>query len=347
MTNKAVIIMGPTAVGKSAVALDTAEKLGGEIVSADSMQIYRGLDIGTAKPTREARARVPHHMIDVADPKKAYSVAKYRKAAGKAIEDILSRGRLPVIVGGTGLYIHSLLYDMDFGRTKGNESARREYERLAGERGAEYIYGLLTERDPEAAAQIHPNNTKRVIRALERISVEVIREQLDASPDEKMEMIYDGNGITEITERYEQEDQKDDAGQGGYRPFGFDLRKGTLIDPVLILLTRERAELVDRIDMRVDDMILDGLVKEVEGLVAQGLTLKQISMLGIGYKEMLGYLYRDYGFDEMAELIKIHTRRYAKRQMTWFKRYEDAITIDLSATGEAEATDRIVALSTA
>jgi len=344
MTNKAIIIMGPTAVGKSAVAIGVAEKCGGEIVSADSMQVYRGLDIGTAKPPREDIARISHHMIDVADPKKPYSVAKYRKAAGNAIEGIFSRDRLPVIVGGTGLYIHSLLYDMDFGRTEGNESARREYERLAEARGAEYVYGLLAERDPETAARIHPNNTKRVIRALERISVNVIREQLDAAPDEKMEMIYDGNGITEITQRYEQEDQEEDVGQGGYRPFGFDLRKGALIDPILILLTRARAELVDRIDARVDEMIQDGLVKEVESLVEQGLTLKQISMLGIGYKEMLGYLYRDYGFDEMVELIKIHTRRYAKRQMTWFKRYEDAITIDLSATGEAEATARIVAL---
>jgi tRNA dimethylallyltransferase len=336
--------MGPTAAGKSGIAIGAAKKLGGEIVSADSMQIYRGLDIGTAKPPREEIARIPHHMIDVADPKKAYSVAKYRKTAGKAIEGILSRGKLPVIVGGTGLYIHSLIYDMDFGRTKGNESARREYERLAEERGAEYVYGLLTERDPEAAAQIHPNNTKRVIRALERISVEVIHEQLDAAPDEKIEMIYDGNGITEITERYEREDQREDAWQGGYRPFGFDLRKGALIDPVLILLTRERAELVARIDERVNNMIQDGLVKEVEGLVAQGLTLKQISMLGIGYKEMLGYLYRDYGFDEMVELIKIHTRRYAKRQMTWFKRYDSATTIDLSAVGEAAAIEQIAAI---
>jgi tRNA dimethylallyltransferase len=233
---------------------------------------------------------------------------------------------------------------MDFGRTKGNESARREYERLAEERGAEYVYGLLAERDAEAAARIHPNNTKRVIRALERISVDVIREQLDASPDEKMEMIYDGNGITEITKRDEREEQEEDAGRSGYRPFGFDLRKGTLIDPILILLTRERAELVKRINARVDEMIQDGLVKEVESLVAQGLTLKQISMLGIGYKEMLGYLYRDYGFDEMVERIKIHTRRYAKRQMTWFKRYDDATTIDLSAVDKVAATERIITL---
>jgi tRNA dimethylallyltransferase len=166
---------------------------------------------------------------------------------------------------------------------------------------------------------------------------------LDTAPDEKIEKITDGHGITEITERYESAEREDDAVAivqgGGYRPFGFDLRRGTLIDPSLVLLTRERADLVARIEARVDEMIADGLVKEVEGLMKQGLTLKQISMLGIGYKEMLGYLYRDYGYADMVEQIKIHTRRYAKRQMTWFRRYDDALRVDLTTTPEAEAVD--------
>jgi tRNA dimethylallyltransferase len=299
--SEAIVIMGPTAVGKSDVAVLVAERLGGEIVSADSMQIYRGLDIGTAKPSAELRARVPHHMIDVADPLEDYSVAKYRKAAGEVIAGIFERKRVPVITGGTGLYLHSLLYDMDFGGTKGDAAARAEYEQLAAERGAAYVHGLLADRDPEAAAKIHPNNLKRVIRALERTCV-----------------------------------------RGMYDSFGFNLRRSDLMDPALFLLTRERAELVGRIDARVDAMLRTGLVAETEGLVRRGLTKEHIALLGIGYKELLDYLNGEYRIDEATELIKIHTRRYAKRQMTWMKRYEDARVIDLATMGESEAAAEIL-----
>ncbi|MDR0519332.1 MAG: tRNA (adenosine(37)-N6)-dimethylallyltransferase MiaA [Clostridiales Family XIII bacterium] len=316
MGHNAIIIMGPTAVGKTDIALTVAESLGGEIVSADSMQIYRGLDIGTAKPSREQLARVPHHMIDVADPKKPYSAWEYRSGAGAAIEGIFARGRVPVIAGGTGLYIHSLVYDMDFGGSAGDAALRRKYERLADERGAEYLHGLLAERDPAAAERIHPNNVKRVIRALERMPASAA--------------VADGK--THST--------------GGYAPFRFELRRGGLIDPVLVLLTRERAGLVKRIELRVDEMLGGGLVSEVEGLVAKGLSLEQISMLGIGYKEVLGYIGGEYGYDEMAELIKIHSRRYAKRQMTWFKRYKDATAINLSEVGETGAAEIITGLFT-
>jgi tRNA dimethylallyltransferase len=295
--------MGPTAVGKTEVAVSVAESIGGEIVSADSMQIYRGLDIGAAKPSAETLARVPHHMIDVADPAIPYSVYEYRRAAGEAVRGILSRGRVPVIAGGTGLYIHSLIYDMDFGEVKGNERVRAEYERLAEERGKEFVHGLLAERDPAAAERIHPNNLKRVIRALERVSAAPVS-----------------------------------------RPFDFDLRKGKLIDPVLFLLTRDRANLVERIGARVDAMMEKGLAREVERLAGRGLTREHLSMLGIGYKETLGYLNGEYGLGEAAELIKIHTRRYAKRQMTWFKRYEDAQVIDLTTTGADEAAVRVASL---
>jgi tRNA dimethylallyltransferase len=314
MGHNSIIIMGPTAVGKTDIALAVAERLGGEIVSADSMQIYRGLDIGTAKPSREQLARVAHHMIDVADPKEAYSAWEYRNGAGAAIEGIFERGRLPVIAGGTGLYIHSLVYDMDFGGSAGDAELRQRYERLADERGAEYLHGLLSERDPAAAERIHPNNVKRVIRALERVS----------------ESATVADAETRSTD--------------GYAPFRFELRRGGLIDPVLVLLTRERSELVKRIELRVDEMLDGGLVAEVEGLVARGLSLEQISMLGIGYKEVLGYIGGDYGYGEMAELIKIHSRRYAKRQMTWFKRYQDASVINLSDVGESDAVEIIVTL---
>jgi tRNA dimethylallyltransferase len=294
-----------------------AERLGGEIVSADSMQIYRGLDIGTAKPSAELRARVPHHMIDVADPSEDYSVAKYRKAAGEVIAGIFERNKVPVIVGGTGLYLHSLLYDMDFGGTKGDAAARAEYERLAEERGAASVHDLLAQRDPQAAAEIHPNNLKRVIRALERTCV---KGTYDLTPP------ADSDEVGASVEA-----------QHAYKPFGFDLRRSDLIDPALFLLTRERAELVRRIDARVDAMLRAGLVAETEGLVRRGLTKEHIALLGIGYKELLGYLNGEYSIGEATELIKIHTRRYAKRQMTWMKRYEDARALDLTATGESEA----------
>jgi tRNA dimethylallyltransferase len=263
-------------------------------------------------------AKIPHHMIGVADPARPYSVAEYREEAGRAVKDILGRGKVPVVAGGAGLYIHALLYDMDWGGSKGDEAVRAEYERLAAERGRDYIHALLAEKDPKAAEKIHPNNLRRVIRALERVGAEAGQ---GAAPQGEP-TIEDGrvSGAT----------QSEPSGPA-YKPFSFDLRKGGLIAPAMFLLTRERADLVRRIDERVEDMVKSGLVEEVEQLVRQGLTRKHISMLGIGYKETLGYLNRDYGLDEMTELVKIHTRRYAKRQMTWFKRYEDAHVINLTS----------------
>jgi tRNA dimethylallyltransferase len=303
-----LIIMGPTAVGKSDIAVEVARRTGGEIISADSMQIYRGLDIGTAKSSAETLASIPHHMIDIADPSEDYSVAKYRRAAGEAIEAVLNRGRVPIVAGGTGLYIHSLLYDMDFGGTKGDASVRAKYEQLARERGKSYVHGLLADADEEAARLIHPNNLARVIRALERVSA--------------------GGGGEEHT--------------ASYKPFGFGFRSGGVIDPALFLLTRERADLVKRIDGRVDEMILSGLEDEARRLMDLDLPPGRVAALSIGYKEMIGYLRGEYGADEAAELIKIHTRQYAKRQMTWMRRYEDARVIDLTITPQTEAVGEIV-----
>jgi tRNA dimethylallyltransferase len=271
-------------------------------------------------------------MVGVADPACGYSVAKYRKAAGRAIADILKRGKIPVIAGGAGLYIHSLVYDMDFGGTKGDEGVRAEYERLAEERGKGYVYGLLAARDPEAAEKIHPNNLKRVIRALERVGVAVKRGGASTGEPAGADA---GQGAAFA-------DEPSGAEDGAYKPFGFDLRRGSLVDPAMFLLTRERGDLVRRIDERVEWMVRSGLVAEAERLARRGLTPKHISMLGIGYKETLGYLCRDYDFDEMTERMKIHTRRYAKRQMTWFRRYEGARVIDLAAMDEEEAVAEIV-----
>jgi tRNA dimethylallyltransferase len=307
--SNAIIIMGPTAVGKSEIAVRVAEKVGGEIVSADSMQIYRGLEIGVAKPSRELLSRAPHHMIGVADPAGGYSVFEYREAAGRVIEDIRARGGTPVIAGGTGLYIHSLVFDMDFGGSRGDERAREKYERLAEERGREYVYGLLAERDPEAAKLIHPNNLTRVVRALERLSAETGDEQPVPPSD----------------------------GEGVYRPFGFDLQMSGLIDPAMFLLTRDRAELVRRREDRVDEMIRSGLEREAKQLMELDLPPDRITALGIGYKEMIGYLRGEYDLAEAADQIKTRTRRYARRQMTWFKRYKNAKTIDLSKMSEREA----------
>ncbi|MDR0851115.1 MAG: tRNA (adenosine(37)-N6)-dimethylallyltransferase MiaA, partial [Clostridiales Family XIII bacterium] len=249
---KAIVVIGPTAVGKTEYAIEIAERYNGEIVSADSMQIYRGLDIGTAKPSVEELARVPHHMIGFVDPAREYSAAKYREDAAAIIFDIRARGRLPVICGGTGLYINALIYDMDFSGTGKDEAIRGKYEELADVYGSMYIYGILKERDPEGAERIHPNNKKRIIRALERLET---------------------GGESE-----------------GLHEFERSFVPGSLFDPVLILLERSREELLIRIDARVDRLIATGLEEEVRGLIDAGLGSGHISMLGIGYKELMRYL---------------------------------------------------------
>jgi tRNA dimethylallyltransferase len=291
-TRAAIVIAGPTAVGKSEAALAVCERYGGEIVSADSMQIYRGLDIGTAKPTNGERARVPHHMIDVADPHEAFSVAEYRAQAETAIDGIFARGVLPVICGGSGLYINSLLYDMDFSGAAGDAGLREKYAALARDFGNSYIYDILQSKDPAGAEKLHANDRKKVIRALERI--------------EK------GGERT------------------GLKGFERSFTAGNLIDPLLIVLTRDRADLYELIESRVDRMIDAGLEGEVRELIGSGMPENAISLLGIGYKEMLAYLRGDYDLPEAVRLIKQNSRRYAKRQMTWFRRWENALFFEIA-----------------
>lgn len=293
---KIVIITGPTAVGKTEYTIKIAEKFNGEIVSCDSMQLYKYMDIGSAKPTAEERSRVKHHLVDEIDPREDFSVAEYEKRAKAAIEDIFSRGKLPVITGGTGLYVNALMYKMDFGIVRKNEDFRKLLESEAEEKGPEFIYEKLEKKDPKAAARIHPNNIKKVIRALEAA------EFSDGG-------IGDFSNLKEKTEDY---------------------------DVILIGLTRDRAELYDRINARVDKLVELGLVQEVKDLMAKGLTEDSISMKGIGYKEVISHLKGEYDLQCAVELIKQNTRHFAKRQMTWFRRYDDMKWFNLSEYESAE-----------
>jgi tRNA dimethylallyltransferase len=304
MNSNPVVIVGPTAVGKTDYAIELAGRVGGEIVNADSMQIYKGLDIGTAKPSRAELARAKHHLIGYVDPKAGFSVSDYQKDAIGVIEDIIRRGKVPVICGGSGLYVNSLLYDMDFSRAEADGELRVEYERLADDFGNEYIHDILKSKDSEAAERIHPNNRKRVIRALERARRGHEGDRIRSfNESRKPGFLYEAGG--------RQKDKNDRS-----------------VD--IIWLTRPRAELIGRIDLRVEQMLSAGLEGELRALIKNGLTPDHQSMLGIGYKELFPYIDGEITLDEAAELIRIHTRQYAKRQMTWFARYDGARVVDLS-----------------
>ena len=277
---KLIAVAGPTAVGKTKYAIETAKAFNGEIVSCDSMQLYKYMNIGSAKPTQEEQAEVKHWLVDEIDPKEPFSVARYAQMAKAAIEDIFSRGKTPVIEGGTGLYLNSLLYEMDFSGASVDTELRDTLLNEAELFGPEYIYNKLKEADPKAAERIHPNNVKKVIRALEGA--------------------ISGKNIVDFKNC--QEKCKD-------------------YDTILIGLTRNRPELYDRINQRVDIMIEEGLFHEVEELLEMGLDESDISMKGIGYKEIIGYFDGLYGQKEAIELIKKNSRHLAKRQLTWFRRY--------------------------
>ena len=293
---KLIAVAGPTAVGKTKYAIETAKAFNGEIVSCDSMQLYKYMNIGSAKPTPEEQAEVKHWLVDEIDPKEPFSVARYAQMAKAAIEDIFSRGKTPVIEGGTGLYLNSLLYEMDFSGASVDTELRDTLLNETELFGPEYIYNKLKEADPKAAERIHPNNVKKVIRALEGA--------------------ISGKNIVDFKNC--QEKCKD-------------------YDTILIGLTRNRPELYDRINQRVDIMIEEGLFHEVEELLEMGLDESDISMKGIGYKEIIGYFDGLYGQEEAIELIKKNSRHLAKRQLTWFRRYEDTKWFNLSEYESDEA----------
>ena len=285
-----LVIAGPTAVGKTEYAIEAAKAFNGEIVSCDSMQLYRYMDIGSAKPSMEEREEAVHHLIDFLDPREDFSVARYQSLARDAIDDIMTRGRLPIISGGTGLYLNSILYDMDFASAGGDDVLREKLAAKAETEGPQAVHDMLREMDPEAADRIHPNNLKKVIRAIERLQ----------------------------------------AGEGKVRPFDRGVSENKAYEPLLVCLTRDRAELYDRIDRRVDLLIEQGLVDEVKSLTAMGLTADDISMKGIGYKEIIEYLDGKTTLEDAVQKIKKNTRHYAKRQLTWFRRYATINMFDLS-----------------
>ena len=277
MADKVIVVAGPTASGKTALGIRLALQYNGEIVSADSMQVYRGMDIGTAKATAEERAQVPHHMLDVAEPWEDYSVARYVSQAEDCCRDIISRGKLPVIVGGTGLYIDSLGL---------REKLGREYD----ERGGEELHRRLASIDPERAAKLPPSDKRRIVRALE---------------------IYELTGMT-ITEHDEYTRSLPPRFEAAPVHLGF----------------KDRSLLYERIDRRVDIMVEQGLFKEVEGLLGRGLSPDCTAMQAIGYKEAAQAILGDMIPQEAVALIKLRSRRYAKRQLTWFKRDASALHID-------------------
>ncbi len=295
-----VVIAGPTAAGKTEIAIRVAEEVSGDIVSCDSMQIYKYMDIGSAKPTHEERARAKHYLVDEIDPAEEFSVAKYQSLARGYIRKILEEGRVPIVEGGTGLYLNSLLYDMDFPGEGKNKRFRDDLNEEARLFGNMFVYDKLKAIDPEAAARIHPNNLIRVIKALEAAST--------------------------------------GSAMGDFNKFKRTEDYGTL----MFCVTRDREELYDRINRRVDLMVEAGLFNEVQGLLARGLSEDDISMKGIGYKEVLAYFDGIYSYEEAVGKIKLNTRHLAKRQEAWFKRYKDMVWYDLSEMTEDRAVEQIV-----
>ena len=293
-----IILTGPTAVGKSALSVELAKKINGAVISADSMQVYRHMDIGSAKITPEEMQGVTHYMIDELEPDEEFHVVRFVTMAKEYLKEIYADGKIPIIAGGTGFYIQALLYDIDFTEQQCDETYRRQLEDLAREHGAEYLHGILREVDPASAEAIHANNIKRVIRALE---------------------FYQLSG-KKISEHNETERQKQS-------PYNF----------AYFVLTDERAKLYERIDRRVDAMIEAGLVEEVKKLKSKGCSREMVSMQGLGYKEILAYLDGGCTLEEAVYIIKRETRHFAKRQLTWFKRERDVIWLDKQAFGYDDA----------
>ncbi len=298
-----IILTGPTAVGKSDLAVQLAGRIGGEIVSADSMQVYRGMDIGSAKITAEEMKGIPHHLIDVLDPSEAFDVVRFQQMTMQAMADIRSRDHMPIIAGGTGFYIQSVLYNIDFAVNDPNKDEAPDAYRHAleeqalTEEGRKYLFRQLSSCDPAAAAALHPNNVKRVIRALEYFH-------------QTGQRISDHN-----------EEQRSRTS-----PYNF----------AYFVLTDNRQSIYDRIDRRVDRMLENGLVQEVRQLKSRGFDRSYVSMQGLGYKEILAYLDGECSLEEAAYIIKRDTRHFAKRQLTWFRREPDVIWLDRSQFTDEE-----------
>ena len=289
MKKPIVVLTGPTAVGKTELSIQLAKVIGGEIISADSMQVYKYMDVGSRKITPEEMDGVRHYLVDELEPFDEFHVVKFQEYAQKYLNEIYAHGKIPIIAGGTGFYIQALLNDIDFTEQESDSAYRKELEALAEEHGNQYLHDRLKEVDPESAEAIHPNNRKRVIRALE---------------------FYQETG-RKISEHNAKEQMRTS-------PYNF----------AYFVLNDERSHLYKRIDARVDKMIEDGLEAEVRRLKEMGCTKDMVAMQGIGYKEMLSYLDGSYSLEEAVYIIKRETRHFAKRQITWFKRERDVIWLN-------------------
>lgn len=289
MNKPLIILTGPTAAGKTKLSIALAKAIDGEIISADSMQVYRHMDIGSAKIRPEEMQGVKHYLVDILEPTQDFNIVMFQKYAKQAIAEIYGKGKIPIIVGGTGFYIQSVLYNIDFEKSDENMVLRAELEQLAREKGAEYLHNMLKECDPGAAQEIHANNVKRVIRAIE---------------------FYRQTG-RRISEHNAAEREKKSAYDSRY-----------------FVLTDKRERLYQNIDRRVDKMIEEGLVDEVRRLVDMGCRRDSTAMQGLGYKEIISYLAGEITLDEAVYIIKRDTRHFAKRQLTWFRRERDVIWVE-------------------
>lgn len=284
---KVVVICGPTASGKTALSIELAKRINGEIISSDSMQIYKDMDIGTAKPTKEEMQGIKHYLVDFVEPNKRYSVADFKKDAEKAIEEILKNGKVPIIVGGTGLYVDSLIYGIEYQDIKFDEKYRKELENRVEQEGLESLYNEAKKIDPQAMEKISSNDQKRILRVLE---------------------IYKATGKNKTEQEAESR------------------KNGVKYDYKVFAINMDREKLYERINKRVDIMIEQGLIQEVQDLLKKYDEFPT-AMQGLGYKEVVEYLQGNISKEEMIEKIKMETRRYAKRQMTWFKKNKQTIWI--------------------
>ncbi|PKM90006.1 MAG: tRNA (adenosine(37)-N6)-dimethylallyltransferase MiaA [Firmicutes bacterium HGW-Firmicutes-12] len=282
MRHPLVVILGPTAVGKTKLGVDIALRLNGEVISGDSMQVYKHMNIGTAKIDVSEMRGIPHHLIDIKEPDEPFSVAQFQKLAEKSIEQIAARAKLPIIVGGTGLYIQAVIDNYCFNEQEDVKGYREELIEIAKTKGNEYLHLRLAEVDPKAAKRIHVNDVKRITRALEYYHI-------------------NGKSISENT-------------------FGYGSSEMKKYNTILIGLNMERQKLYERINRRVDQMFEDGFVDEVRALLLMGYSEEATAMQGLGYRQIIAYLKGEYGFDRVVELIKRDTRHFAKRQLTWFRR---------------------------
>jgi len=298
-----LMLSGSTASGKTTVAIELAKRLNGEVISADSMQIYKYFDIGTAKPTKEEMGSIVHHMVDFVEPDCNYDVSEFKKSAESLIKDIIARGKLPIICGGTGLYFDSLIKNIEFSEVEVDFEYRDELQKLADEKGNQCLHDLLNEIDPVSADNIHPNNVKRVIRAIEASKTAGIP--------------FSEQKKTAVT-----------------RPPEFRYK--------LFFLEHDREVLYQRINMRVDLMLEQGLLDETKDLLCKGYLANSTAAQAIGYKELLKYINGEMSFEEAVELLKRESRRYAKRQITWFKQYDDRINVFCSGRKVDEIVENII-----